>query len=549
MLRLTALAAVAASAVRAMPTEHNLSTRSQTLDWTPCTISFPERLFSSPPFPYECATLAVPFDYTDGDSTEGLDLDLVRVKAQNDTNQGSIVFNPGGPGGSGIEFVVWSSDILHEILGGGFDLIAFDPRGTGQTIPFDCNQTYTPMTKRDDTTVVQNMTELVFDKWDEHKEFAEACKAQMGRNGTVVGTTFTARDMAIIADALDEDGLLNYWGVSYGTYLGTMFATLYPDKVGKIMLDGNVNPHAWRAGSMTGAVQDADKAFLGFLSECVADPERCSLAELGDAEELRQIFNSVADVSPESYQALKLFMGLSLYTPETWPTLASIFVELLNNSDATTSLVNTSARVELPTYNQGVDALYGIYCSDSVWRASSPEDMLPVIAKQQNVSSFADMWYPRASWPCTQWNITPAESYAGEFGGKTFHPMLIANGIYDPVTPISAARNVSAAFEGSVLLQHNGYGHGVTAHPSLCTGRVIRRFFETGELPNEGTVCEPEVGPFELNGNLEAALADSPARKRSERGGASIKDEARLLQAMRELGRRQNELEKRTLLA
>lgn len=539
------VAIAAIGAAQALPREADLATRSQSLDWEECTIPFARNLFSPPPLPYECATLTVPFDYTDRESLEGLDLDLVRVKALNGTSQGSIVFNPGGPGGSGIEFLVFNSDLLHEILGGGFDLVSFDPRGTGRTIPFDCNHTYSPLTKRDELTVVQNLTELVFEQWDANIAYAEACAEETGRNGSVVGTTFVARDMAILADALDDEGILNYWGISYGTYLGTMFATLYPQKVGKFVLDSNINPDNWRSGYVLGSVQDADKALMGFLSVCIETSQNCSLAEFApdnEPEELLQSFNSIAETSPEDYYILKLVLGTMLYTPQDWSFAADVFVELFRGISSglnLTSTINDNSTFVLPEYNEGVDALHGIFCSDATWRSDSPEDMLPIIAQQQADSSFADMWYPRLSWPCTVWNITPAESYGGAFGSETRTPMLIANGLYDPVTPLTSARNVSAAFEGSVLLQHNGYGHGVTAHPSLCTGRAIRRYFESGEVPDEDTVCEPDVGPFALESELADLLSGLPVRKRGEERSYSEED-VRLLRAMGELGKRQN---------
>ena len=189
-----ALAALAASStVSALPASSDLATRSQSLEWENCTIAFRQSLISPPPLPYECATLTVPFDYTDHESTESLDLDLIRVRAINGTSQGSIVFNPGGPGGSGVEFLAFASADLHEILGGGFDLVSFDPRGTGKTIPFNCNMTIAPpLAKRDGPTIAQNLTELLSSQWDYFGEYAEACAEQSGRNGSVIGTTFTA---------------------------------------------------------------------------------------------------------------------------------------------------------------------------------------------------------------------------------------------------------------------------------------------------------------------------------------------------------------------
>lgn len=541
----TVVAATAIGVVNALPTNNDLTARSQTLDWQKCTIAFPRNLVDPPPLPYECASLTVPFDYTDRESSEALELDLVRVKAINGTSEGNIVFNPGGPGGSGIEFLVFAAAELHEILGGGFDLISFDPRGTGKTIPFDCNVTAAgPLRKREYPTVGGNLSELIATAWDENVELAQACAEQTGRNGSVVGTTFTARDMAILADALDEDGMLNYWGISYGTYLGTVFATLYPQRVGKFMLDSNLNPYNWRAGNMIGTAQDADKAYVGFLSNCLEAPQNCSLAEYapnGEVDELVQVVNGLAEISPESFATMKILLFSALYSPADWSLMTELLVDLFFNGSGefTEPIGNSSEIFTLPPYNEGINALQGIACSDSTWRADSAEDMLPWIELQQNDSSFADSIYPRLSWPCTVWEITPKESYAGDFGGQTKNPILVANGLYDPVTPLAHARNVSAIFENSVLLQHTGYGHGVISHPSLCTGRAIRRYFQTGELPDENTVCEPDLEPFELESDFLDLLGGASRRKRSE-PGTYTEDDVKLLKAMRNLGKQQN---------
>lgn len=384
-------------------------------------------------------------------------------------------------------------------------------------------------------------------------EFAEACAEQMGRNGSIIGTTFTARDMARIADALDEDGLLNYWGISYGTYLGTVFASLFPDMVGNFLLDSNVNPYEWRAGSQLSATEDGDKAFMGFLTECVKAPENCAFAKFapnGEPEELRELYNSIADISPEGYDKLKVLTASTLYDPSSWSLAADILVQMYfsNATSGNSSFIPTGddkGTASLPQYNKGINAVQGITCADSDWRTASPEQMLPIVELQQNVSSFADLALPQLSWPCTVWKIPIAETYRGKFGSETRNPMLIANGIYDPITPLSAARNVSAAFDGSVVLQHNGYGHGVNSHPSLCTGMAIKKFFESGELPEEGTVCEPDVGPFALerDSDIDDLLSGSPVAKRNEEG-TYTQDDVKLLKAMRELGKRQRSFEK-----
>jgi hypothetical protein len=198
------------------------------LDWTPCNISFGyQGWLTPPPYPYQCANLTVPLDYTDPNSQD-LTLDLLRVEALHRPAKKSILFNPGGPGASGIQFVALSSDAIHEVLGGNYDLIGFDPRGTGRTLPFACNETLSEdpgganltlpadVDVPKDKLVMFDVDQVVDEALPFNERFADKCEQQMRDVGSYLGTAFVARDMLEIAKAIDgEHALLNYIGISY----------------------------------------------------------------------------------------------------------------------------------------------------------------------------------------------------------------------------------------------------------------------------------------------------------------------------------------------
>lgn len=534
----------------ALPTAKSDDSNAQQLDWTPCNISFGLWDYITPqPLPYECANLSVPLDYTNEDAGN-LNISMIRVESLNKPSKGSILFNPGGPGGSGIMFVAQYSEDLHEVLGGDFDLIGFDPRGTGKTMPFNCNSTHFPglpsgLTKREEKLISNNLTESLFEQFPLNQEFAKECQDAMEETGSLVGTAFVARDMLEIVKALDEDGLLNYWGTSYGTYLGTTFAAMFPDKVGRILLDGNINPHDWRSGLQLTNLLDTDKAFRGFLTECIANPDRCALAQYapsGEVDELVDFINRLKPVLDQGESLLgdwgsfKRLVFQVLYDPSSWSYGTDLFNGAINGSDVMPPAPNITEPDTVPEqYDLGRDSLHGIACSDSLWRVDSPDGMLSVVEQESKMSQFADVWYPRLAWVCPTWRIKAKEIYDGDFTATTNNPLLFVNGIYDPVTPIVNARNASAGFEGSVLLQHNGYGHGLEAHPSLCTAHAVRAYFADGTLPEEGTECEPDVAPFDLEYEL---LADAPGQKRRSVDGDITEEDARLLQALRNMSRR-----------
>lgn len=190
------------------------------------------------PVEKQCGTLTVPMDYSNETNGATLELDLIRIAATHQPSQGSMIFNPGGPGESAVSSLVVLAQSLQIVAGGQYDLVAFDPRGTGRTLPVICNATNV---KRDDRFYTGDSAQIVGERLPEYMKLAETCGAAL-ENGPFYGTVFVARDMLQVVDALGEDGMLRYYGVSYGTVLGFTFAQLFPDRVDRMLLDANVSP-------------------------------------------------------------------------------------------------------------------------------------------------------------------------------------------------------------------------------------------------------------------------------------------------------------------
>lgn len=166
--------------------------------------------------PVSCATLEVPLDYTDDANAETLQLDLIKVAASKEPVLGSMLINPGGPGSSGVKAVVDNTQDFQIVAGGQYNIIGFDPRGTGRTIPYNCTSGYAGLAveKRDDGKLLQTIdpNQIAESKWESYLQQAEACKVAHAANGNFYGTAFVVRDMVQILDALGEDGLLRYYG-------------------------------------------------------------------------------------------------------------------------------------------------------------------------------------------------------------------------------------------------------------------------------------------------------------------------------------------------
>lgn len=458
--------------------------------------------------PFDCAKLQVPLDYTDPHS-KPLELDLFRVNATKEPVLGTVLINFGGPGGTGAENLPVLGKEMAANIGEQWNLVSWDPRGTGKTIPFDClvgSQTASPSNRKRSVPTLPsaNLTEYYLNGgWESAGLLADTCYAAMNETGQYISSAFVARDMMEIVDALNEDGLLRYYGWSYGTALGSIVAAMFPERVERVVLDANVNPHDYQAGHYGDFLIDADKTMWAFLSECYENKADCALAQYTKANKTKDLLDAIslileplainASTSDEAWQAyagvVQIIYG-QLYYPTTWPKLAETITTVLNG---TYEPPNSTAE---PYNLGGTWAVIGIRAADALWRTNSTEEYLPQVKYQDTVSSF-DIQYPLL-WVSARWRIPSKEQYKGNFKVKTRHPILYVNSEYDPATPLVNAYNGSASFEGSVVLPHSGYGHGIVVDPSACVAGHIQAYFANGTLPAAGTHCKPDMGPWEL---------------------------------------------------
>lgn len=463
---------------------------------------------------FECANLNVPLDYTDETSDEELELDLFRVPATEEPVLGSVLVNFGGPGGTGAQNLPAYASQLRDIIGSQWNLLSWDPRGTGKTIPYRCElptgTSSSTNTKRDLGSLVStNVTEGFLEVgWDYAGQIADTCYEQDDGTAELIGTAFVARDVMQIVDALD-DGDLNFYGWSYGSALGDYIAAMFPDRVGRMVLDGNVNPHDYQSGTYVEAAADIDSAFDGFLQTCFEAQDDCSLysfVQPNSTEDLLTTINTalrpLAPLANTGLQAYLAWLNVKslpiqpLYFPGTWPNFADTLTLLLNTTDPNAlPMPNTTSN---GTYDESENAVFGIRAGDATFQANSSDEYLPVVQQEATISdSFSDVTYI-SLWVSARWRLPAKERYWGDFQETTNTPILFVNGQYDPITPINGAYNASAGFEGSVVLAHSGYGHGLLASPSTCAADYIQQYFKDASLPENGTVCQPDSSPLEL---------------------------------------------------
>ncbi|KAL6706275.1 hypothetical protein ACN47E_005565 [Coniothyrium glycines] len=507
------------------------------LQWTICDLDFntaEKRAIAAHGEPIYCATLPVPLDYTNTDSGKTVDLQLIKIKATKEPFKGSVLTNPGGPGGSGVDWIATDGPGIRDKIGGYHDVIGFDPRGTGRTLPYACLPATASASKMKraeyNFTIPQSdaYAFLLKKSWHDSSVWAETCESANSEIAPYLGTTFVARDMIEIITALGEDQL-QYWGISYGTVLGQTFAGMFPDRVKRIVLDSALRFDDYYAGHWITVTRDTERALVNFLNECVnAGPAECPIANFtgpettagGLHQELAKVFQELLDdpvYMPDNYtplrwlqpgdltvlQSLKYILLALAYRPIQFGALY-VFVDIALRRAwpeyielSTAQTTNSSTPAER-LWNLGTDAFHGITCSDTVFRANKPEDLYSLVRAQAAAGSFSDGFSPQI-WPCAQWKTEAKERYTGPFTAiNTSYPILFVNGNHDPITPLSAAYEASANFPESRLVVQNGHGHGIMNHPSACTTKVISDYFTEGTMPEAGTVCQTDTSAYQV---------------------------------------------------
>ncbi|RBR25160.1 uncharacterized protein FIESC28_02068 [Fusarium coffeatum] len=482
------------------------------IEWSKCDLNFRDKAKNEAQKKFDCARFEVPLDYMNSSDGKTIKLDLIRAKATKEPSMGSVLYNPGGPGGSGVEAVLTGAEAMLPVLGGHYDIIGFDPRGTGRTIPFDCPTAEEILANAGNLHRREFHTLPQFDVWEDVKtegwqmfrQVAQLCWEEHRDTGRFIGTPFVARDMMAIVDALGQGDKLNYWGSSYGTILGQVVASMFPKRVGRILLDANLNADDYLAGTWLTGTFDTERSLANLFNDCVmSGKDLCSLADYHGksttGESLMNEFRSKSEDVALSYQTKEQILQ-PLYNPIYFPTAIKAIEDLFTGKTPDNSTGGASGT----KWNRQQDmALFGIACSDSTFRVEDPDDLFSVYQAHYAESSFADVTI-KGRVGCASWKFSAAERTDLNTlrNVNTSYPILVVNGRYDPATSLRSAWEVSTKFRGSRVVVHEGAGHGLTAHPSNCTNNIVAKYFIDGEMPEVNTTCSADMTAFEYVDSL-----------------------------------------------
>lgn len=445
---------------------------------------------------FQCGELLVPIDYND--LSQGVfKLALTKDPADDQAARiGSLLVNPGGPGGSGIDFAQGGSRTASGAVLKRFDLIGFDPRGVGKSDPVQCltNAETEEFLAADETP--DTPKEIVeWNNWVDR--FAIACKEGNPETWQHIGSWNVARDMDILRAALNEEKL-NWLGKSYGTLLGALYAELFPDRVGRFVLDGAVDPNP-KPDQVLIQITAFEVALKRFIADCLTR-NSCPLS--GNVEQAyQQLMDFLADLDQnpmeipdnrlltESHAQTAILVGL-YDDQDLWPFLRDALIQafegdgeylillsdLINNRDSDGNYLDNS-----------LAALYAVNCVDYA-DALTPKELPAEVERLSAASKLFGSLFGWGSSACLGWMNQDLE-LVRKLNAEPASPVLIVGTTYDPATPIAWSYALGQQIKNSVVLEWQGDGHTAYRRGSKCVDQIVDSYLIKGDLPRNGQIC------------------------------------------------------------
>ncbi|MDQ1036290.1 pimeloyl-ACP methyl ester carboxylesterase [Streptomyces sp. V3I8] len=447
---------------------------------------------------WKCATLKAPLDWNEPEGdTIGLALIRAEASGAEDRRIGSLLFNFGGPGGSGVTTLpAFGQD--YEQLRTRYDLVSFDPRGVGRSAGVTCEddeqldayfqQDATPDDAAEQRTLLAGL-----------KEFNEACEKNSGKVLPHVRTTDAARDMDLMRQVLGDDEL-HYFGISYGTELGGVYAHLFPGKVGRAVFDAVVDPTQDSAQGSLGQAEGFQLALDNFAEDCASKPDECPLGDGAQdvkdriAELLEELDRKpIPGVFPRELTQTAATGGIAqaLYSKEFWEYLTEGLQQAYDGDGKILMLLSDSmnGRDQNGRYSNISAANVSVNCADDKARPTVDD----VRAKLPEFREASPVFGDYLAWGmvgCTDWAVAGAADRP-DVSAPGSAPILVVGNTGDPATPYAGARKMADALGKGVgvELTYKGQGHGAYDSGNKCVRDAVNGYLLDGRAPSSGKVC------------------------------------------------------------
>ncbi|MFE8942976.1 alpha/beta hydrolase [Streptomyces sp. NPDC007856] len=461
------------------------SLTSQHLDWHGCKATGKS---PAPSGDWRCATLKVPLDWSEPDGAT-IGLALIRAQATGGNRIGSLLFNFGGPGGSGLEMMPYYAGTVSK-LREHYDLVSWDPRGVGPSEGVRCRGDRQIEAAEDvDATPDSPQEEQAF--LQDATDFGKGCAKAAGKLLAHVSTTDTARDMDLMRQVLG-DTRMHYFGISYGTELGGVYAHLFPQRVGRLILDAVVDPTADTVGQAENQTHGFQRALDDYLKSTGQDPALGSrkITTLLKRIDARPLPTSSGRKLTDTLAVTGIV--LPLYSESSWPRLTAA-LDSAEKGDGSPLLAladdynerDSSGHYGTTSHSQRV-----ISCLDEKERPTLAETKKRLAEFERISPVFGDfLGWDTAGW-CHDWPV-PGQFTTPDVSAPGAAPILLIGNTGDPATPYEGARRMADELGKGVgvELTWKGEGHGAYGNGSDCVDSTVNAYLLNGTVPKDGKVC------------------------------------------------------------
>lgn len=446
----------------------------------------------------DCAQVKVPVDYANPGAGDTF-VEVSRLSSSEDDPQGTLFLNPGGPGGSGVDMMLSAGFFASASVRDNYDIVGFDPRGVDRSDGIEC-LTDQEMDEWRAEPAFDPQSETVEDMRATYAEIGSKCKAKSSPVVSHMDTQSVAKDLDVMRAVFDQPAT-HYLGFSYGTEIGAMYASLFPQRTGRFVLDGGVDPTMDERAVTLDQAKGFEENLRHWVEDCQETNNRCVVGNDGvDAgmQKIQDLLTKVADDEITVSDGRRITpvnavegILVPLYSTASYPQLNSAlekaldgnFDELMGYSDS------NHGRTSSGEYTSNVsEAFTAVNCLDTVSRNVSEQDMAQAADTMEQEAPTFGPYLSYGDAACQGWPdapVEPLDSYAAD----TDQPLLVVGTTHDPATPYAWSEALVDKLGNARLLTNDGWGHTAYVSGDSCIKDAVDTYLVSGAVPDEGATC------------------------------------------------------------